>query len=126
MSTITFRGVNGGAPFPRNAGEWIEKGVPPEQAEHRMRADVFGQDYQTDAKGQPVEKGKGSAAQPTFQHQQALGIAQEAEARRQMTMGWHPGLANAFDPRQAPAPRRRQVRRTKPKAKPPAPAPQDA
>src|SRR5882724_4620676 len=90
-----FQGKNGGAPFPRTEGEWIEKkmsqGVDYETAQkdatHKMRSDVFGHDYQIDRSGNPIERGKGSAAQPTAQHQQALQISMEAEARRQMTMG---------------------------------------
>ncbi len=109
----TFKSAGGGAPFPRTAQEWMEKGRSPEEAEHKIAQDVFGQDYQKDAKGAPIERGKGSALQPTSQHQQALAISQEAEARRRMTMGWHPGLAAAFDPREAPAPRRRAASRKK-------------
>lgn len=119
----TFQGKNGGAPYPRTEAEWMEKGYSPEQAAHKMRQDVFGHDYQTDAKGNPIERGKGSIHQPTAQHQQALAISQEAEARRAMTMGWHPGLINAFNPQAAPAaPRRRGPNRKKNARKPAASA----
>lgn len=105
--TKLFQGKNGGAPFPRTESEWVEKrmsqGHPFEDAQafaqRKVTEDVFGHDYQVDAKGAPIERGKGSALQPTAQHHEALQIAEEAKARRAMTMGWHPGLASAFDPR---------------------------
>lgn len=107
MSTKLFQGKNGGAPFPRTETEWIEKkmsqGEPFESAQQfaqrKISEDVFGHDHQVNAKGEPIERGKGSASQPTAQHQQALEISREAEAKRRMTMGWHPGLASGFDPR---------------------------
>jgi hypothetical protein len=101
----TFESSKGGVPFPRTSNEWMAKGYTPEQAEHRMRQDVFGHDYQTDAKGNPIERGKGSAAQPTAQHQMELVRSQEAEIARKMRLGWHPGMEHAFDPRSAPAAR---------------------
>lgn len=102
-----FQGKNGGAPFPRTEGEWVEKkmsqGLGFEDASQfaakKVSDDVFGEGHRVDASGSPIENGKGSAAQPTAQHQQALAISAEAEAKRRMTMGWHPGLATAFDPR---------------------------
>jgi hypothetical protein len=105
--TKLFQGKNGGAPFPRTESEWVEKKMSQGEsfegaqqfAKRKITEDVFGHDFQTDKSGTPIERGKGSAAQPTAQHQQALMIAQEAEAKRAMTMGWHPGLTNAFDPR---------------------------
>ena len=95
--TKLFQGKNGGAPFPRTEGEWVEKRMSQghsyeaasEFATKKLRDDVFGEGHKVDAKGNPVENGKGSAAQPTAQHQQALEISREAEARRRMTMGWH-------------------------------------
>lgn len=96
-----FQGKNGGAPFPRTSMEWMEKGYSPEIAERKVAQDVFGHDFQTDAAGKPIERGKGSALQQTDQHLQALRITEEANARRAMTMGWNPNLANAFDPRDA-------------------------
>ena len=108
-----FESAKGGVPFPRSANDWIEKGYSPDQAEHKMRQDVFGHDYQTDKSGNPIEKGKGSAAQPTPQHQQELARSQEAEIARKMRMGWHPGLEQAFNPKTAPrAKRKKQVRKT--------------
>lgn len=117
--TKLFQGKNGGAPFPRTEGEWIEKrmsqGNSVEDASafatKKIRDDVFGEGHKVDAKGNPVEVGKGSASQPTAQHQQALAISQEAEAKRRMTMGWHPGLAMAFDPSAAPQARRKSSRK---------------
>lgn len=103
-----FQSKDESVPFPRTAGEWGAKLNPltgdrftPVEAEHKMRQDVFGHDYKTDAAGAPVEKGKGSAAQPTAQHENALMISQEAEMARRMRLGWHPGMTQAFDPRQA-------------------------
>ena len=120
-----FKSKNGKVPFPRTETEVIGNAVADaeqsgvflnqesyekiaKQASHKIHQDVFGHDYKTDAKGNPIETGKGSASQPTAQHQQALMISQEAEAKRAMTMGWHPGLAHAFDPSAAPAVRRRR------------------
>lgn len=94
-----FEGVKGGVPFPRSEKEWIDKGRSPEEARQKMRDDVFGAGHQVNAKGEPIECGKGSALQPTAQHQQALMIAQDAERARQMRMGWHPGMTTAFDPK---------------------------
>jgi hypothetical protein len=124
--TKIFQGKNGGVPFPRTEGEWIEnqmsKGHSFEDASRfaakKMRDDVFGDGHKTDPKGNPIEVGKGSALQPTAQHHQALMISEEAKAKRAMTMGWHPGLVNAFDPSAAPAVRRRGPARKKPGRKP--------
>ncbi len=99
MSEKAFQSTRGGAPFPRSANEWMEKGMPADQAEHRMRQEVFGHDHKTDAKGNPIEQGKGSAAQPTAQHLQAKQIGEDAAAQRGMRQGWNPGLEGAFDPR---------------------------
>lgn len=104
----TFNSKDGSAPFPRTADEWTCK-LNPEtgayftapEAEHKVAKDVFGHDYQKDQTGSPIERGKGSALQPTAQHKQALMISQDAEAARKMRMGWHPGLESAFDPKQA-------------------------
>lgn len=105
-----------GKPFPRNTTEWMEKGYSLQQAEQRMHQDVFGQDYQTDKAGRPIERGKGSAVQPTPQHQQALAIAQEAEISRKMRMGWHPGMEHAYEPN--PRARRRKAAKRKSAAAP--------
>lgn len=126
--TKLFQGKNGGAPFPRTESEWIEKKMTQghsfedarDFAVKKVREDVFGEGHKVDAKGNPVENGKGSASQPTAQHQQALMIAQEAEARRRMTMGWHPGLATAFDPSAAPAARRKKAKKSSPRGGTPA------
>lgn len=64
-------------PNPMSVGEYMAKGMTFEQATNKMNELVFGVGYQTDSKGKPVERGKGSAAQPTPQHQEALRIAQE-------------------------------------------------
>lgn len=128
MATL-FQGKNGGAPFPRTEQEWVEKkmgqGFSYEAASEfgtrKIRDDVFGEGHKVDTKGNPIEAGKGSAAQPTSQHHQALAISQEAEAKRRMTMGWHPGLVDAYDPRETP--RRKQTRKKQTrKAAPPAAA----
>lgn len=104
----TFNSKDGSAPFPRTADEWtcklnLETGTffTAPEAEHKVAKDVFGHDYQKDQSGAPIERGKGSALQPTAQHKQALMISQDAEAARKMRMGWHPGLESAFDPKQA-------------------------
>lgn len=103
-----FESKKGGVPFPRTAAEWTEKANPatgtyytPAEAEHKVAKDVFGHDHTVDASGAPVERGKGSAAQPTAQHQEALMISQEAKIARRMRLGWHPGMDGAFDPKQA-------------------------
>jgi hypothetical protein len=128
--TTKFQGKNGGAPFPRTEQEWIEKKMSQghsfddasQFATKKMRDDVFGEGHRVDAKGNPIETGKGSIAQPTAQHQQALAISQEAEAKRRMTMGWHPGLVTAFDPSAAPAARRKPGRKKAVKKSAPAAA----
>lgn len=131
--TKLFQGKNGGAPFPRTESEWVETKMAQghsfesaqDYATKKISDDVFGVGHKVDATGAPIENGKGSASQPTAQHQQALMISQEAEAKRRMTMGWHPGLAAAFDPSAAPAARRAPARKKKPaarKAAPPATA----
>lgn len=101
-----FESKAGGVPFPRSATEWQAKINPdtdtnftPKEAEHKIAKDVFGHDYTADAAGNPIERGKGSALQPTAQHLQALEIANDAAVARKMRLGWHPGLQ--FDPKQA-------------------------
>lgn len=132
--TKLFQGKNGGAPFPRTEGEWIEKRMSQGNsfedasafATKKVRDDVFGDGHKVDVKGNPVEVGKGSASQPTAQHQQALMISQEAEAKRRMTMGWHPGLAMAFDPSAPPPARRKSTRKKATKKSTPAAASAEA
>jgi hypothetical protein len=75
-----FQGKNGGVPFPRNEQEWMEKGLSPEAAQHKLRADVFGHDYKVDGKGNPIETGIGSAMQSTAQHKAALERSAGARA----------------------------------------------
>jgi hypothetical protein len=77
----------------------MEKGMEPAQADHRMKQEVFGHDYRTDAAGNPVEQGKGSAAQPTQQHLMAKQIGEDAARSRGMRAGYTPALEGAFDPR---------------------------
>lgn len=115
-----FQSKNGTVPFPRSAGEWEAKGLSPADAEHKMRQDVFGPDYTTDKSGAPVEKGKGSAAQPTAQHLMAKSISDEADMNRRMKMGWHPGLDQSFDPRSAPRARRKTTAKRRKTAAAPA------
>jgi len=98
-SPKAFTGPDGGVPFPRSAKEWENKGYSPEQAEQRMRNEVFGHDHKADAKGNPIEQGKGSAAQQTHQHLQAMHIAETAAAARGMRLGYSPAIEGAFDPR---------------------------
>ncbi|WP_213740943.1 hypothetical protein [Bradyrhizobium sp. dw_411] len=106
--TNLFQGKNGGVPFPRTEKEWIEKkmsqGVPYEdaqkEAQHRLCQDVFGHDYKVDAKGSPIETGRGSAQQSTVQHQQALARSAGARAAMRSKVGYTPALAGSFDPRE--------------------------
>lgn len=114
----TFESTKGGVPFPRTKDEWIAKGRSPEEAEHKMRQDVFGHDYQTDKSGNPIERGKGSAFQQTPQHVQEMHRSQEAEIARKMRMGWHPGLEHAFNPRDAAPVRRKKPAKRKTAAAP--------
>jgi hypothetical protein len=93
MSSTMFQSRTGSVPHPRTANEWMEKGYSPDQAEHKIRQDVFGHDYKVDAKGNPIEQGKGSAAQQTLQHKQSL--ERIAAARR--SVGYTG--AEAYDPR---------------------------
>jgi hypothetical protein len=57
----------------------INNGKTPAQAAELEAESVFGVGYKKDAKGNPIETGKGSKAQQTAQHQAAL---QKAEGRR--------------------------------------------
>jgi hypothetical protein len=50
----------------------IYKGMTPAQAAEAEAEAVFGIGYKRDAKGRPVERGKGSKAQQTSQHIAAL------------------------------------------------------
>jgi hypothetical protein len=77
---------------PRSVEGWMQKINPnttPKrnysraEAEHIMLQEVFGHDVTFDAAGNPIEKGKGSAAQPTQQHREALA----KELERQMLTG---------------------------------------
>ena len=97
--TNLFQGKSGGVPFPRNVTEWMEKGLSPEQATHKMRNDVFGHNYQLDAKGEPIERGIGSAHQQTTQHKQALERSAGARAAMRSKIGYTSAVAGAFDPR---------------------------
>jgi hypothetical protein len=99
--TALFQGKGGSVPFPRNVNEWMEKGLSPEQAEHKVRQDVFGHDYQVDAKGAPIERGKGSASQTTAQHQEALERSAAARAAMRSKIGYSRALEGAFDPKEA-------------------------
>lgn len=87
------------SPHPRTESEWIAKGKTPEQARRKVTEDVFGVDYRTDTKGNPIEVGKGSAAQTTQQHREALDRNTRAERAYRASLGYHPGLEGAFDPR---------------------------
>jgi hypothetical protein len=91
-----FQSAGGGACFPRNTQEWQEKGMAPELAEHRMKQEVFGHDYRVDAKGNPIEQGKGSAQQQTAHHKQAL---EKIAAARRSAVGFTGALDGAFDPK---------------------------
>ena len=94
-----FQGKNGGVPFPRNVTEWMEKGLSPEAAQHKLRADVFGHDYKVDGKGNPIETGIGSALNSTPQHQESLEKAAGARAAMRSKIGYSSAVAGAFDPR---------------------------
>jgi hypothetical protein len=105
--TKLFQGKNGGVPFPRTEGEWIEKkmaqGVPFEDASQfatkKVRDDVFGEGHKVDAKGNPVENGRGSAQQQTNQHKAALERSAAARAAMRSKVGYSPAIEGAFDPR---------------------------
>jgi hypothetical protein len=57
----------------------LNKGMTPAEAAEAEVVSVFGVGYKKDAKGNPIETGKGSKAQQTSQHLAAL---QKAEGRR--------------------------------------------
>ncbi len=99
---------------PRTVNDFMAMGMSSEQAQHKVRQDVFGHDYKTDAKGNPIEQGLGSALNPTSQHKAALAREQRPSA----SVGYHPGLEHAYDPRMERAPRRKQARRAAKKAAP--------
>jgi hypothetical protein len=56
----------------------IHKGMTPAEAADKEFENVFGVGAKRDAKGQPVERGKGSKAQQTGQH---IAAMQKAEGR---------------------------------------------
>ena len=105
--TKLFQNKNGGVPFPRNETEWVEKKMSQGYAYadassfavDKVRQDVFGHDYQLDAKGNPIETGRGSAQQQTAQHKQALERAAGARAAMRSKVGYTPTLAGTFDPK---------------------------
>ncbi|MCG2639662.1 MULTISPECIES: hypothetical protein [Bradyrhizobium] len=101
--TQRVQNKTGGPTFPRTAAEWQEKGHSPAQADHKMCQDVFGHDYRIDAKGYPIETGRGSAANPVTESLIAQEREKDAAEQAKMRLGWHKGLENAFDPRSAPA-----------------------
>jgi hypothetical protein len=106
MATF-FRGKTGGVPFPRNESEWIEnkmaKGYSLEDASQfavqKVRDDVFGAGHTLDAKGEPIETGRGSALQQTNQHKAALERSAGARAAMRSRIGYTSAVADAFDPR---------------------------
>jgi hypothetical protein len=57
----------------------LQAGMTPAEAAEKEAESVFGVGYKKDAKGNPIEMGKGSKAQQTSQHLAAL---QKAEGRR--------------------------------------------
>ncbi len=71
-------------PNAMNMNELIAEGKSPEQANKIMHERVFGVGFQRNDKGQPIEQGKGSAAQPTPQHTEALRLT---EARKMQKEG---------------------------------------
>jgi hypothetical protein len=56
----------------------LNRGKTPAQAAELEEIAVFGEGFKRDAKGNPIERGKGSKAQQTSQHLAAL---QKAEGR---------------------------------------------
>jgi hypothetical protein len=91
----------GGECFPRNTKEWVEKGYSADQAEHKIRQDVFGHDFRVDTMGKPIEQGIGSERNQTTQHRQALQTAAAARSAMHSRVGYTPTLVDAFDPREA-------------------------
>ena len=57
----------------------IEAGKTPKEAEEKLLESIFGVGFQRDAKGRPIEVGKGSAKQQTSQHKMAI---EKAEGRK--------------------------------------------
>jgi hypothetical protein len=105
-----FQTKNGKTPFPRTEGEIIQNammdGLPYEQAvekaKHKMRQEVFGHDFKTDAKGNPIEVGLGSKHQQTRQHEMALQKAEGARAAMRSKVGYTSAVGpGAFDPKSA-------------------------
>jgi hypothetical protein len=97
--TIGFKSKSGSVPFPRTTDEWIDAGKSPAQADHRMCQEVFGANYRIDAKGYPIETGRGSAANPVSESLRAIEHEKTAAEQAKMRLGWHKGLENSFDPR---------------------------
>lgn len=63
-------------------GELLAEGKSDDDAKRIMDERVFGKNVTYDKKGAPVERGKGSALQPTSHHVEALRKAEEAKAIR--------------------------------------------
>ena len=105
--TALFQGKTGGVPFPRNESEWIEKkmsqGYSLEDASQfavkKVRDDVFGEGHTVNAKGEPIETGRGSALQQTNQHKAALERSAGARAAMRSKIGYTSAVADTFDPR---------------------------
>jgi hypothetical protein len=57
---------------PLNVSDFMERGLSEKDAQHRVNQMVFGHDYKTDADGNPIEQGNGSAQQLTPQHKAAV------------------------------------------------------
>ena len=68
---------------PITYAELIAAGKTPEQATKILNERVFGTGHQVNAKGVPVEQGRGSPSNETSQHKEALRISLERKAQAQ-------------------------------------------
>lgn len=85
MSTEHVLSGGGGTyklPNAMTLDELVSEGRSKEDAHQIMHERVFGVGFQRDRDGNPIEKGKGSALQPTPQHHEQLKLS---EMRRKMT-----------------------------------------
>jgi hypothetical protein len=98
---VQFQKKDGGVPFPRTTQEWVDKGLSPAQADHKMCLDVFGHNYKIDAKGYPIETGIGSASNPSSDSLKAIEREKSAAEQAKMRLGWSKSLETSFDPRTA-------------------------
>lgn len=67
-------------PNSMSVSELVNSGLTMEQAIDEMHKRVFGANYQKGPDGKPIEIGRGSAANPTPEHKEALQLETDRKA----------------------------------------------